>query len=999
VTISLETLLACRPEQYTQRAQAMRQLAERLGTVERSLSGQQLAGSQWRGQAQQRATHQHGRLRESVRTAARMAQAAGEVLSWYGETMQTLQARARALPATAVPAGATPQVVQAAQVAATQQQQILAEASAADGHAAQRLGHLGSGHLTRRLNQVPGMPRLTPPQVTGGRPWQVRPPRVGGWETRPGTIPGGRPTGRIGEVPGMRVPDRPGDPLGTLPGGGGGVLGGGWSGGSGRHTGGWRDRREAPGQGPLGGGILDRGGWQSHPGGGHHGGTQTGGGHHGGPQTGGWQDGHHGGTQTGGWQPGGHPDGDQRGGWQDRSAPWAGGGHPTTDPTTGHPVGTGQHGHSHDWQSHPGSDQPGQTQPGQTQPGQQDQHHGGWRDHGGTAPISAGGLGAVTAPIAGKPTFDDHPGTTPGGDRPSKDWSHGRSHGGSHTGGTTAPVSTGDTSPTVPPTDTAPQTTPPKDWSTDGEPTAPKTAPWHDTGHSHHHTPPIADPAGSTTTGGTDTGGSTGDGSTSPTHSGGSHTGGSIGGSTHTGGSTGGGTHTGGSTGGSTGGGSTGGTHSGGSVGGGTPAGPVPVPHEPSGGSVSLPADPGPVQSHGDLPRPSTPDTQPVTAPFHEAPADSTTSPDTTPTPTMPAAGAGGTVSAGVIGGTVGMTEIGAVGAATAAAAGAATVVSGSGPAGPAAPTGAIGTSAPTAPAPTTTTGPAAAPTTPTTTTAPTANPTAAQGGTQSVAPTKTTAMAADSSRGTPTTIQPATATQPAATAQLSTSDSHQTGTTPNSGHARGDQALVPQVDTPLRRQARSAAALADDETATARYARLNGAEELSAAASPAEQAGRWSRSEDYPGDDRWRTATLPAGTLLAAAGRLLPEGREDAGGGSGFAMPAEVAAEFADDAAGLYESCQVAPQHVDGRWRYPAMLSTYRVVEPLAVAVSIPTANPHWGAGGGTQYYVPDLRALLRTGAVEYVGTATLTGRTARLDADRVRADLHATTPVGAAT
>ncbi len=181
--MSLETLLACRPQQYAERAVALRRLAESLGRVERSLTGTsgELSGSRWRGHARQRAGHQQGRLRESVGTAARMAMAASEVLSWYGETMQALQARARSLPATVVPAGASPQAVQAAQVAATEQQRILAEAAGVDGHAARRLGYLGSGHLTRRLDQVPGMPRITPPAVTGGRPWQVRPPRAG-WQ-------------------------------------------------------------------------------------------------------------------------------------------------------------------------------------------------------------------------------------------------------------------------------------------------------------------------------------------------------------------------------------------------------------------------------------------------------------------------------------------------------------------------------------------------------------------------------------------------------------------------------------------------------------------------------------------------------------------------------------------------------------------------------------------------------------------------------------------------
>ena len=272
--------------------------------------------------------------------------------------------------------------------------------------------------------------------------------------------------------------------------------------------------------------------------------------------------------------------------------------------------------------------------------------------------------------------------------------------------------------------------------------------------------------------------------------------------------------------------------------------------------------------------------------------------------------------------------------------------------------------------------------------TAPTGQPAASSGTAQ---PARHTA--GSTSGAVPTAAQPHQAGAPAPASSTADGQGRPSNAPANASsgtaHGRSDQLVLPHVDTPLSRRSRPAGA-AQDSGLAARYAHLVGAEPPPLGADPADQAAPWSRCDDYPGGDRWRTETLPAGTLVVAAGWLLPEGREVEGGGSGFVLPAGSVAEFGD-AAGLFESCQVAPQYVDGRWQYPATLSAYRLGEPLDVGACTAVANPHWGTGGGTQYFVPDFRALVLAGVIEYAGSTALADRHARIDADRVRAGLRA--------
>ncbi|MBI3686740.1 MAG: hypothetical protein HY241_05250 [Actinobacteria bacterium] len=212
---------------------------------------------------------------------------------------------------------------------------------------------------------------------------------------------------------------------------------------------------------------------------------------------------------------------------------------------------------------------------------------------------------------------------------------------------------------------------------------------------------------------------------------------------------------------------------------------------------------------------------------------------------------------------------------------------------------------------------------------------------------------------------------------------------------------LIPPVTEAAPDRATVAPDRVDADDLRARYGGLNGVEPAPAG-NAAEQAAGWSDHDDYPGVDDWQLITLPAGALITATGRLYPEGRETDGGGTGYAMPLDpadpvdptdpVAVPMDDAARTGHEGRQVAPHRSpDGGWRYPAVQSTYRLVEPVEVAVCRPAANPQWGAGGMRQYFVPAFRTLVRTGAVTYLSSRTLDGGVSRIDADQVRERLRA--------
>jgi hypothetical protein len=1025
--LTMEALLACRPERYLERAASLRRLAAELGRVEGSLSG---SAPGWRGRAQRAAEAEDRRLRECVRTAAQLAESAAGVLRWYGEEMRALQVRARqaaaagaAAEAAAVRAAATvpaapaasapvqspapsatpssapssapsPAAAQAAaqavaaaraqaQAAASEQQRILTEAAEVDGHTANRLGYLGAGHLTKQLGQVPGMPKIAPRPVAASQPWRQSVVRPTGWRPTPGQQPTDRPTGRIGTTwtsPGGH-PHNPAD----------------WQDhhhrpehSAGFHspdphpsTADWHDHHTNPTP-------TDKPRWQDRP----HGPTTGGGGWHADPSA----------TDKAPWQDRANTSTGTGGGWHDRHTEPS-----TTDkpswqdrphgPNTPGATGGGWHDHHADptttdkapWQDRANNP----TTPAGTRDGWQDRHtepsttdKAPWQDRANSPTTPAGTGGGWQDRHADPSTTDKAPWqdranspTTPAGT--GGGW-HDRHADAADHGNSAAWQDRRDS-----------LQTPTGGWH-DRPDSTPANAGWQDRPAPHsavagmggwQDRPADPVPAGGATpaaaTGGWQDGGHAG--MTAPQEPAKEWTGdtGSIG-------------------------------------------SPGAIPEAGPGGSVIHSGQ-------------STPDSAAIAAGAGGG-ADLGSRPDQVSTGSSTLAGGllglAGLAGAGAAAAAAGMLGGGAV---APAPAGAAAAPAATGPSSP-------GTSGMTTPgAPQSTSGPAAAarpavtptPTAPTTastaSTSPASTSTSAPPATTN--PARGTAPASAEPAGNPS-AKPATATGGRAgtaaapsssassgaatpsTGPSSTASSGGTSTAPPSGSGTvsaagdagarggtatpstvdhtgpatgsgGDQAIVPAADSPTR-GASGRGETPDPGSLAERYRGVNGTEAVPAGAGPAELAALWSRGEDYPGADRWQVLSLPAGALVVAPGRLLPDGREEGGAGGGFVLPAD----RPDDPVELFESLQVAPRWRDGRWRYPQLLSTYRLTAPLDVATSVPLANPHWGPGGGTQWFVPDFRDLVIAGHLEYVGTEPLADPVARLDADEVRAALRGDPP-----
>jgi uncharacterized protein YukE len=128
--------------------------------------------------------------------------------------------------------------------------------------------------------------------------------------------------------------------------------------------------------------------------------------------------------------------------------------------------------------------------------------------------------------------------------------------------------------------------------------------------------------------------------------------------------------------------------------------------------------------------------------------------------------------------------------------------------------------------------------------------------------------------------------------------------------------------------------------------------------ASPAQEVLEFQGRPPYSGVDAWSDRILTPGDTFSIG--TPGEGR--------FAATPESVAEVGTDARRYNEGLQVASRRdpADGVPRYRDGLNTYEVRRPLPVGESIAQANPRFGAGGLSQYFLPDgVDTLLAEGFV----------------------------------
>ncbi len=111
--------------------------------------------------------------------------------------------------------------------------------------------------------------------------------------------------------------------------------------------------------------------------------------------------------------------------------------------------------------------------------------------------------------------------------------------------------------------------------------------------------------------------------------------------------------------------------------------------------------------------------------------------------------------------------------------------------------------------------------------------------------------------------------------------------------------------------------------------------------------ARAWQGSEKYPGVDVWDDAVLPKGTVLVAGSP----------GHAGFFTTVDALHASTLDAGALFGSMQVASR----AGVYRPGVTLFEVIEDAPVALGKALANPHHGAGGAEQVFMPDFRARTR--------------------------------------
>ncbi len=116
----------------------------------------------------------------------------------------------------------------------------------------------------------------------------------------------------------------------------------------------------------------------------------------------------------------------------------------------------------------------------------------------------------------------------------------------------------------------------------------------------------------------------------------------------------------------------------------------------------------------------------------------------------------------------------------------------------------------------------------------------------------------------------------------------------------------------------------------------------------PAWKARGWQGSGDYPGIDKWRTIILEKGTIVYGG---VP-------GQSEFYLSKESLEASGKMKETLWESVQVKAHEKFG---YRSQVQAYVLTEDVKVGSSIVEANPQFGKGGATQYFIEDFNHKLK--------------------------------------
>lgn len=122
-----------------------------------------------------------------------------------------------------------------------------------------------------------------------------------------------------------------------------------------------------------------------------------------------------------------------------------------------------------------------------------------------------------------------------------------------------------------------------------------------------------------------------------------------------------------------------------------------------------------------------------------------------------------------------------------------------------------------------------------------------------------------------------------------------------------------------------------------------------------ARQARFWQGAGSYPGVDRYSNIVLPSGTRVQAGYPGLGH----------YALPDGTAAAADFNASAVWEGAQVGPGPAGGPYDpYRGGMITLEVAgSDVRAATGIAQANPQYGAGGSTQYFLPDIPTSLANG------------------------------------
>ncbi|MBP5481044.1 MAG: hypothetical protein J6Y22_04770 [Paludibacteraceae bacterium] len=117
--------------------------------------------------------------------------------------------------------------------------------------------------------------------------------------------------------------------------------------------------------------------------------------------------------------------------------------------------------------------------------------------------------------------------------------------------------------------------------------------------------------------------------------------------------------------------------------------------------------------------------------------------------------------------------------------------------------------------------------------------------------------------------------------------------------------------------------------------------------------ASDWQGGDKYPGIDKFEKVVLKPGHELCALVLIDEKGRVRP---SEFLFPTRALKTVGDDAAELNRLLQVAPcqNKETAECTYKAVLTSFRLREPVEFDKCVSTENPAYGKGGLTHYYLP---------------------------------------------